>query len=409
MLPANDKGHFPADGTLRMNLPASSVLMTYVARRVLGPFAVLAGVLLFALTLERVLGLVQVVTELKAPIYLVGELVFYLLPHYLGLAIPAAWFLGVLIGLRGLQRDSELTVIRASGIPLRRLLVPLLLVSLGLALVMILLTGYLQPYSRHAYRATLQELKRQDFWSKLEPGVFTSLEQNRSVVRVGAVEDDGHLLKDFSARYVKAGDRHVYVSAREAAVKPLPDGGVDADTQLDLHDGMMLMRDERPGEEARLLNISFDVLSWSLSETGLLPPHGPRGQDEREMTLGELRVGQTAPAGLAVEASRRLTEWHSRLVKCVSVPLLAILAAPLALLGRGRSNKAYGFVIGIVLLVLYQKILGTGESYGKLGELPAGPAVWGPCLILGLLAVVLFHWLGGDRNHHSRRAHRSLR
>lgn len=389
-----------------MTLPASSVLMTYVARRVLGPFAVLAGVLLFALTLERVLSLVQVVTELKAPIYMVGELVFYLLPHYLGLAIPAAWFLGVLIGLRGLQRDSELTVIRASGIPLRRLLAPLLLVSLALGLVMILLTGYLQPYSRHAYRASLQELKRKDFWSKLEPGVFTSLEENRSVVRVGAVADGGHLLKDFFARYQQAGGRRVYVSAREAAVKPLADGGTDADTQLELRDGMMLLRDQRTGAEDRVLNLSFDELSWSLSETGLLPPHGPRGQDERELTFGELRTDRSAPAGLAVAAPRRLTEWHSRLVKSVSVPLLAILAVPLALLGRGRSNKAYGFVIGIVLLVLYQKVLGTGESYGKLGELPPDIAAWGPCLVLGLLAAALFHWLGGDRDQSIRRAAR---
>src|SRR5690606_18520728 len=110
-------------------------------------------------------------------------------------------------------------------------------------------------------------------WSKLEPGVFTSLEENRSVVRVGAVADGGHLLKDFFARYQQAGGRRVYVSAREAAVKPLADGGTDADTQLELRDGMMLLRDQRTGAEDRVLNLSFDELSWSLSETGLLPPH----------------------------------------------------------------------------------------------------------------------------------------
>ncbi|MDD3179356.1 MAG: LptF/LptG family permease [Opitutaceae bacterium] len=389
-----------------MNSSDLPVLMTYVARRALGPFAVLTAVLLFALTLERVLSLVQAVTQLGAPIYTVGELVAYLLPHYLGLAIPAAWFLGVLIGFRGLQRDSELTVMRASGVPLRSLLVPLLAVSLVLSLVLAGLTGYLQPYTRYAYRACLQELKRRDFWSKLQPSVFTPVEGNRSVIRVGAVENDGRLLKDFFASYQKEDRHRVFVSARQAVVEAPVAGRSDADTTLDLQDGMLVVREDPAEASPRMMSMSFEVFPWSLSETGLLPPYGRRGQDEREMTFGELLANNAPVAPTGVTPAHRLTEWHSRMVKCASVPMLAVLAVPLALLGRGRSSRAYGFVIGVVLLVLYQKIHGTGEAYGKLGQLSPGISVWFPYALFTVLAAALFHWFGGDRNVSAPRGRR---
>jgi lipopolysaccharide export system permease protein len=375
------------------------VLPVYIARRALGPFAALTLILLFALTLERVLSLVQIVTELGAPLYTVGELVAYLLPHYLGLAIPAGWFLGVLIAVRGLLRDSELTVMRASGLSLRRLFIPVLLVSAGLGCVMVVITGYLQPYSRHAYRSTLEELKRKDFWSKLQPGVFTHLEGAESVIRVGAVADQGRKLIDLFASYQQPGERRVFVSAREALVSPQTNPGTDRDTQIDLIDGMMLTAGDRHAADAKdLTRFYFDVFPWNLSETGLLPPYGPRGQDEREMTLGELLATDAPTVPANDSPARRFTEWHSRLVECVSIPFLALLAAPLALLGRGRSSRAYGFVIGIALLVLYQKVLGTGESYGKLGHFPPGISVWAPCAGLAILAIILFHRLGGDRD-----------
>lgn len=382
-----------------MSAVPANVLPFYLARRILGPFAVLTAVLLFALTLERVLRLVQMVTELGAPIHAVGELLSYLLPHYLGQAIPAAWFLGVLIGLRGLQQGAELTVMHASGLPLWRLFLPLLAISLGLLLVMVGLTGYLQPVTRYAYNVRLQELKRKDFWSKLQPGVFTMIEGGRGVIHVGRVGEGGRVMGEFFASYQSAPDRsRVYLSAQRAEIKSAVAAGTDSDTQLVLLDGMMVSRDRRKPELRRVLVSSFEEFPWSLSLAGLLPAYGLRGQSEREMTLGELRADNAPATPLNDSPARRLTEWHYRLVMCVSVPLLGILAAPLALLGRGRSSRPYGFAIGIPLLVLYQKILGTGQAFGKMGVLPPGPAVWGVCAVLAVLAFMLFHWWGGDRN-----------
>lgn len=378
------------------------VLLVYVGRRTIGPFLALTAVLLFALTLERVLSLVQIVTDLGAPIYSVGELIGYLMPHYLGMAIPAAWFLAVLLGVRGLQRDSELTVMRASGRPLWQIAVPLVTISLLLLVLMIIITGYLQPYSRHAYRARLQELKSKDFWSKIQPGVFTRMEGPENVVRVGTVEQNGQRFQDFFASYRDpARKRRVFISAREALVSKA--ATTDSDTQLDLQDGMMVFRDETAPSAEPMPSLSFGVFPWRLSEAGLLPPYGPRGQDEREMNFPEL-LGGNAPAVPANDTpARRHTEWHSRVVKCVSMPFLTILAIPLALLGGGRAGRAYGFPIGIVILVLYQKVLGTGESYGKLGEMAPALGVWVPCVMLAVCSIVVFHWLGGDRAHRVKR------
>lgn len=371
------------------------MLYLYVARRFLAPFGTLLGILLFTLALERVLRLVQVVTEHGAPVYKVGTLIFYLLPHYFGLAIPSAFFMAVMLGLRGLQQNSELAIVRASGLPVRRLLIPILAVATVLGAVMLLLTGYLQPHARHAYRTVLHEIRTKDFWANLKPGVFQQIEEHR-VLRADGVLDHGRHLLGFFASYEQPDQTRVYVTAREAVI--LDADGSGGDDALELRDGMVLFRNLRPGAKEPVLQLSFDRYPWRLSESDLIPAHGPRGQDEREMRFGELLTGGVPGTKNTTTEAKRLTELHLRLVKSVSVPLFGLLAVPLALLGGGRAGRPFGFVIGIVIFVFYQQLLGMGDAFAKGAIYAPWVAPWATFAALVLAAVTLFYEYSGDKD-----------
>src|SRR3546814_14151904 len=80
-------------------------------------------------------------------------------PHYLGLALPAAFFISVLLLVARLAEDSEIDALLASGLSLGRIVLPFLAIGLLLALVSLALFGYVQPHARYGYRAALHVVK----------------------------------------------------------------------------------------------------------------------------------------------------------------------------------------------------------------------------------------------------------
>jgi lipopolysaccharide export system permease protein len=80
------------------------ILDFYLLRRIFVPSFGVTLIVLSALAMERVLRLVQQVTNEGLPASSALELIVYLLPHYLGLAIPAGFLLLVRYGNRDIAR-----------------------------------------------------------------------------------------------------------------------------------------------------------------------------------------------------------------------------------------------------------------------------------------------------------------
>ena len=130
------------------------------------------------------------------------------------------------------------------------------------------------------------------------------------------------------------------------------------------------------GRTARRSTLTFDNLSWPVvtdAEAGFRP----RGRDQRELTLrraldlaGERHRASPSAAEIAAEL-------HARLVLIATVPLLPLLAAPLALAGGQRRQRS-GIVIGLLILVVYYEALSFGEALAKRELLAPWLGLWLP-------------------------------
>ena len=88
---------------------------------------------LLVLLAERMVRLLDTTLGKKNSFGVVFEMLAYLVPHYLGLAFPAALFLGLLFGFNKMSKDSEIDAFLASGVGLHRLAQPVAILSLILA------------------------------------------------------------------------------------------------------------------------------------------------------------------------------------------------------------------------------------------------------------------------------------
>lgn len=346
-------------------------------------------ILWLALSLERLLRLVDIVASAGAPIGHVIELQLYLAPHYLGLAVPAAFFIGALLGFRRLFEDSELVVMRAAGISLRRIIKPVLFFSILLSVVMLIMNGFVKPHARYAYRAGLHEMSSYSVVSNIQPGVFQEVNKQLTVRTEGLSERGKTLESVFVASTNKNGAERTFATARKAVIRRDSESGV---SDLLLIDGRLVR--EKNGEITGKL--IFSEYPWKLHDS-FHEPYGERGQDEREMIFLELLKGKVNQVDNEVSLAKSRAEFYARIIQSISMPALALLALPLSLLGSGRTGRAYGFVLGIIILVLYEKLLGLAEAYAASGVVPAFIAVPMPLIILTVFSYGFFAWMTPQR------------
>lgn len=378
-------------------LHSPHILSLYLIRRVCTFFAFGLMIILLALSLERLLRLVDMVSSEGAGIGVSFLLLSYLQPHYLGLAIPASLFLGVLLGFRYFQDNAELVIMQAAGLSLPRLVLPVFCFGIILTLVLFTLISIVQPYGRYAYRAGVQDLKANGSVLRLKPGVFqtfSSGENRETVIRVDSVSRGGHMFRGFFAETVLMrpdGNRSITtITARQAELLPEQAG---KKPQLLLQD--VLVVKEKNGQDPSLLSVS--AYPW-LIPLDNISAYGARGQNVREMTLRELWSGGVRGVESESIKPQFSAEIHKRIVQVISLPVLLLLSVPLALLGqlhagRGRGGQALGLVFGVSVLVLYEKALSVGEASVAQDRIMPMIGIWMPFMALCCLTFLLWFLL----------------
>ena len=362
-----------------MSARVADRLDLYLLRALAGPFAFVLGAVLVAQLLERLLRLFDLVAATGAPVSSVFRMIAHLVPHYLGVALPAAFTIAMFLALSRLSDDSEIDVVLASGRSLVRLAVPCFATAVAFSAFSLYLFGHLQPLSRYAYRAAVHEAVHARWDARVEDNRFGHVGRG-FVFHAEKVEEDRRGLQGvFVQRRLGAGEE-VTVAPRGRLVSA-PDGRL----LLELEDGL-IVREKQPGKvwfgrfENAVLNADF---------TPGPPPFRARGASVRELTLPELWAGMQDPAATNISPARLAGEFHGRLARSFVLPLLPLLAIPLGMAAK-RGGRAAGAVFTALVLLVLNHSLQFGESLAESGRANAVVAVWTPVVLFGALGFWLF-------------------
>lgn len=371
---------------------------TYLLRQIVPTLAVTIFIAAVILLMERLMRLLDIAVGNGVSTLVVFQMLFNLIPHYIGLALPMALFLGVLLAFRKLSSMSELDAIQSTGIGLTRFVRAAVWLALLMGAFNFVLTGYLQPFTRYAYRAILFNITSGVIEQGIGEGIFMNL-PNGYTLRVERSSGAGRELSGVFAH--KQGDdgKIITLTAKKGE---LVTGANDGIVTMRLFSGNRSEWDPKTGENATL---KFEVFDWPLDLADLVQFRG-RGGDERELTIGELydtmqtnkaegRSGLTAltdeeaPPALKVAPSAIESEFHGRVVFTLSMVLLPILAAPLGIMSR-RAPRAFGLIFGLLVLVSYHKLLEFGEAYAATKGVASAPLLWGIFAVFTVLTLILF-------------------
>jgi lipopolysaccharide export system permease protein len=359
----------------------------YIFRQILRPLAGALLVALLVLLIERMLRLLDFVLGSNGPLEVVFEILAYLVPHYMALALPISLYLGILLGFSRLSRDGELDAFQSAGVGLARLSRSAFCIAFWLTLIAAVLFSHLKPYGRYAYQSAVFVITNASFQAFLRAGVFTEIEDTTFLVE--GIYPDGVRFSKVFVYEQKADGKQAVITARDGGVNTAVG---DTEPLLYLFDGVRLELDAPQAATADTEQTSLGLLRFQELRTSLgmdtAKLFRPRGKDEREFTLFELWERRFDPPP-GVRSSDMLAEFHGRIVRVLSIPFLPFLAVPLAL-GRRRSDRSYGIVIGLLILVVYHQVLDLLENMAEAQVIDPVIALWVPFLVFTVGSMLLF-------------------
>jgi lipopolysaccharide export system permease protein len=352
----------------------------YLLQLMVPPMAAALGVVLIALLLERILRLFNLLAASSARFELILDLIGNLVPHYLGLALPAAFFISVFLVIARLGDNNEVDALLASGVSISRLAVPFVVVGAILTFASLVLFGFIQPYGRYGYNADLNAALNSGWDARVQPRTF--IDPGHGItLSADRVDPSGRRMSGVFLRRTLDGGLEEVITAAQGVLNPANGG-----KQLTLTLINAQQYRERAGREPVVGG--FDRLTVEQRFDVDAPPFRARGGAERELTLPELRREMREGESVAARA-RAAAEFYARIVRSISLPLLPLLATPLGMAAK-RGRRGPGIVIAAVVLLLYQHGIQFGQSFADDGVVSPFVAVWTPFAIFAALCIWLF-------------------
>ncbi len=350
-------------------------MLELMARPVLGCIVVT----LIAQLLERVLHIINELVENGAHVGFVVQLTINVMPYYLGLSLPASFFVAIFIIVARLGDGNEIDALMASGVSISRLAVPFIYLGLVFTCLSLLLFGFLQPYGRYAYEAVMNAAINAGWNAQLQPEVFVDPGQGFTLT-ADRVSVNGRDLQGIFIRRLKPDGSEQITTAKTGVLNVGSDGRL---VQLSASGGLEL--DQPKNHSGRVVHFK-DVSA--AEPVGGDQGMGARGGNPGELTL--LELGHELRSKTSVLNKRAVAaELYGRLARSLSVPFLPLLAIPLGMASK-RGRRAPGLILAGVVLIGFHHGIQLAQSLATTGRVEPGPAIGGIALVFIVICLWLF-------------------
>ncbi|MBZ5707294.1 MAG: LPS export ABC transporter permease LptF [Acidobacteriia bacterium] len=351
-----------------------TILDDYVLRDFLVYLAMILAtflMLLLVFTLFELLG--DILRNQVSPL-IVGEYLLNVAPYFLYNITPLSILLAVLITFGLMQRSNEITAIKATGISIYRIIVPVLVASALLAAGLFFFDQLYLPYANKRQDALRNQIRGKPAQTYLNPDRKWIFGQHSTIYYYQLFDSDraqfGNLaVFQFDPRTFEL-SRRIYAERAHWA---------EALDRWVCEQGW-----ERVLRGSAIENYrTFDVSTFpALSE----PPtyFKKEVKQSSEMSYEELQryIRDLQQSGFDVVRLR--VQLQKKFAFPIITLVMAVLAIPFSL-SAGKRGAIAGVAVAVGVAVVYWTVSGLFEAMGNVSQLPPVLAAWSPDLIFGMV------------------------
>ena len=303
----------------------------------------------------------------------VGEYLVNVIPSMLYLMTPLSVLIAVLVTFGLLQKSNELTAMKATGISLYRLIVPVLVLAGMLSVALFLFDQFYLPHANKRQDALRNEIKGKPAQTYLNPQHKWIFGQHNEIYYYEFFDSERNQFANLSV--FDLDPKAFALTERTFA------------TRVFWNDSLRKWIFERGWVRSLApTNVkdyrTFDVTTFSDIDE---PPSYFKKEVKQssEMNFDELKsyIRELEQGGF--EVVRLKVQLYKKLSFPLITLVMSILAIPFAL-SAGRQGALRGVASAIGIAVVYWITSGLFEAMGNVNQLPAALAAWSPDVIFAL-------------------------
>jgi len=348
------------------------IIYRAVFRELLVTFFLTLAFLNSVLMMEKILRLSRLLSGVGATFMDMTRIILYLQPQLLMLTIPMSLLLAVLLVYGRMNLDSEIIILKTSGMDFRKISFPVMLLGTVCFLLSMAVSFFVGPVSSMKLREEITRIITERSTVAIEEGTFNTSFKDLVILVKGKKSSD--TMEDIFIYDSRSKEEPRVLMAKEGKISMQDVSTIG----LYLKKGYINITKGKISTElffdAYKMDLYLDVQSSAPKKV--------------ELTPAQL-IGKAAKAATEKERASYYLEFHRRLSLPAVCLLLVLLGPPLSSLS-GKSGRLGGLATGLLVFSLYYMTLIYGENLVMASRVPHYAGAWAATLILGTFALLIF-------------------
>ena len=353
--------------------------MTLLSKHIFREFitlvvGVLAGIIVVYLCVEFLQRADRLI-KFHATLSQVALYFLYSIPNMISLSLPMATLIASLLSLGNLSRHNEIIAMRASGVSLARIIMPLIAGGLLLSALGFLNTEYVIPVysSRADYVRNVQIEKKQQRVMFQQHKLWLRGPDN-SIANIDLIAPNRNEMLGLN----------IYKLNPDYSVRER----IKADSLL-WENGNWRLKHSRTfafvGGEILFRNSDDEIFNIVESPNDL----GMIVKDSQEMNFRELWDYVKRLKSSGYKAASYEVDLYNKIAFPFSSLLVVMLSIPFSIHSSRSGGAGKGIAIAVVIAFFYWTLMSVGGSLGRSGMLHPMFAAWFANIIFGAAAIVV--------------------
>jgi len=361
-----------------MNLFRGKKALQYIFFETLPSFILGLMVFVFIILMFQVLRLTEFALVHGVEWKTLSEIILYICISMLPILFPMSLLFSILLTYGRLSQDSEIVALKASGLSMKTILAPALILSLIISVISAQTSFELAPWGNRQFELLFTKLGNTKAAATIKAGTFSEGFFDL-VVYANEVNSDTGELDNIFIYNERDTESPITIIAKKGELIPDPQNPGHK-VLLRLIDGNIHRRSE-----------NHTKIKFSTYDLQLIDPikNETKEKSPQSMTLSDLKTLKEEKNQNAEDHRTYIVEYHKRWAISVLCFVFGMVGVGLGIDTNRREQKTGGFVLSIIVIVIYWILYVTFEGFARSGTFSPVLAIWIPNIIFGLFGLIL--------------------